>query len=299
MTVQTQLGHDAHAHPLDVYTGCSGLLATEADAGDGHGPGQNLYTLITAQYTDGGAAGGVPALTGSTRVQLQPKSKEAEHFSAQSGVTVNDRATARAGKRLGDVDHNDWVGYGPVDLRNVGSVTLGVTNGGLGGTIELRTGSPTGTLIGTAAIGSTGGWDNLVSPTVTLTNKPTGTTTLYAKFVNAAQSGGTPDLLALDWLRFNGAGVKQEPGGTLSLTANPASGTGTLNTTLTATATAPSGQSITDYAWDFGDNSAITHGATLRSIAHNYPRKGTYTARVTTTYTSGETRSINLTVTVN
>ena len=70
VTVQTQLGHDSHAHPLDVYTGCSGLLATEADAGDGHGPGQNLYTLITAQYTDGGAAGGVPALTGSTRVAV-------------------------------------------------------------------------------------------------------------------------------------------------------------------------------------------------------------------------------------
>ena len=108
-----------------------------------------------------------------------------------------------------------------MDLRNVGSVTLGVTNGGLGGTIELRTGSPTGTLIGTATIGSTGGWDNLVSPTVTLTNKPTGTTTLYAKFVNAAQVGGTPDLLALDWLRFNGAGVKQEPGGTLSAGREP------------------------------------------------------------------------------
>ncbi|MCG5473059.1 ThuA domain-containing protein [Micromonospora sp. LAH09] len=299
VTVQTQLGHDSHAHPLDVYTGCSGLLATEADAGDGHGPGQNLYTVVTAQYTDGGAAGGVPALTGSTRAQLQPKSKEAEHFTAQSGIIVNDRATARAGKRLGEVDHNDWVAYGPVDLRNVGSVTLGVTNGGLGGTIELRTGSPTGTLIGSAAIGSTGGWDNLVSPTVTLTNKPTGTTTLYARFVNAAQVGGTPDLLSLDWLRFNGAGVKQEPGGTLSLAANPANGTAPLTTTLTATATAPSGQSITDYAWDFGDNSAITHGATLRSTTHAYPRKGTFTARVTTTYTSGETRSINLTVTVS
>nr|WP_231931210.1 PKD domain-containing protein [Micromonospora coriariae] len=71
-----------------------------------------------------------------------------------------------------------------------------------------------------------------------------------------------------------------------------------MTTTLTATATAPSGQSITDYAWDFGDNSAVRHGATLRSTTHAYPRKGTFTARVTTTYTSGETRSINLTITV-
>ncbi|MEK8105620.1 PKD domain-containing protein [Micromonospora sp. M12] len=55
---------------------------------------------------------------------------------------------------------------------------------------------------------------------------------------------------------------------------------------------------MTEYAWDFGDNSAITHGATLRSTAHVYARKGTFTARVTVTYTSGETRSLNLTITV-
>ncbi|MGC4746072.1 PKD domain-containing protein [Micromonospora sp. DT201] len=82
----------------------------------------------------------------------------------------------------------------------------------------------------------------------------------------------------------------------LSLAANPTGGTAPLTTTLTATATAPSGQSITDYAWDFGDNSAISHGATPRSASHSYPRKGTFTARVTVTYTSGETRSLNLTI---
>jgi cytochrome c len=84
----------------------------------------------------------------------------------------------------------------------------------------------------------------------------------------------------------------------LSLAANPTGGTAPLTTTLTATATAPSGQGITDYTWDFGDNSAITHGATLRSTAHTYSRKGTFTARVTVTYTSGETRSLNLSITV-
>ncbi|MFF4874686.1 MULTISPECIES: PKD domain-containing protein [unclassified Micromonospora] len=99
--------------------------------------------------------------------------------------------------------------------------------------------------------------------------------------------------------QYRDSGSKKEPGGTLALAASPGSGTAPLTTTLTATATAPSGQSITDYAWDFGDNSAVTHGATLRSTGHGYPRKGTFTARVTVTYTSGETRSANLTITVN
>ncbi|MEV1143861.1 ThuA domain-containing protein [Micromonospora sp. NPDC049799] len=300
VVVQTQLGHDAHAHPLDIYTGCSGVLATEADAGDGHGPGQNLYTVVTAQYTDGGGSGGAPALIGSTRSQLQPKSKEAEHLSSSSGVTVFDRSTARAGKRVGDIDHNEWVAYGPVNLRNIGSVTVGASSAGTGGDVEFRVGSPTGTLLGKATISPTGSYDSVVSPTVTLTNKPTGTFTLYVKFVNAAQpTSGTPDLMALDWLRFNGAGVKQEPSGTLSASATPTTGNAPLSVNLTATATAGSGQTITDYAWDFGDNSAVVHGTTLSSTSHSYTRKGTFTARVTVTYSTGESRSANLTVTVS
>jgi PKD repeat protein len=53
VVVQTQLGHDSHTHPLDNYVGCSGLALTESNGGDGHGPGQNLYTVLTAQYPDG------------------------------------------------------------------------------------------------------------------------------------------------------------------------------------------------------------------------------------------------------
>jgi PKD repeat protein len=299
VSVQTQLGHDSHAHPLDVYPGCSGVLLTEADAGDGHGPGQNLYTVVTAQYTDGGGAGGVPALVGSTKAQLQAKSKEAEHFTSQSGVAVFDRSTARAGKRLGDIDHNDWIAFSPVNLKNIASVTVGASSGGLGGDVEFRAGSPTGTLLGKATIGSTGSYDNVVSPTVTLTNKPTGTFDLYVKFVNANQGTSTQDLLALDWLRFNGAGVKQEPGGTLSATATPATGTASLAVAFAATTTVGTGQTISDYSWDFGDNSAVVHGASLTSTSHTYTRRGSYTARVTVTYGDGQTRSANLAVSVS
>ncbi|CAM5360897.1 Sugar-binding protein OS=Streptomyces griseus subsp. griseus (strain JCM 4626 / NBRC) OX=455632 GN=SGR_924 PE=4 SV=1 [Streptomyces griseus subsp. griseus] len=53
VVVQSQLGHDTHLHPLDNYTGCTGEIIT--DAGDSHGPGQNLYYGITAQYEDRGA----------------------------------------------------------------------------------------------------------------------------------------------------------------------------------------------------------------------------------------------------
>jgi PKD repeat protein len=299
VSVQTQLGHDSHAHPLDVYPGCSGVLLTEADAGDGHGPGQNLYTVVTAQYTDGGGAGGTPALVGSTKAQLQAKNKEAEHFTGQSGISVFDRPAARAGKRLGDIDHNEWISFAPVNLKNIGSITVGASSGGLGGDVEFRAGSPTGTLLGKATISPTGSYDNVVSPTVALANKPTGTFELYVKFVNANQGTSTQDLVALDWLRFNGAGVKQEPGGTLTASATPATGTKPLAVSFAATATAGSGVTISDYSWDFGDNAAVVHGPTLTSTSHTYTVAGSYTARVTVTYSTGETRASTLAVTVS
>jgi glucose/arabinose dehydrogenase/PKD repeat protein/type 1 glutamine amidotransferase len=295
VVTQTQLGHDSHTHPLDNYTGCSGVLVTDSGAGDGHGPGQNLYTVVAAQYTDGGATG-VPALVGSTIVELQNRVKEAEHFDAQSGgVQILDRATAHAGKRLGDIDNNEWISFGPVSLRGIGSVTVGLTNGGLGGTIEFRNGSPTGTLLGTLNVTSTGGYDNLVSPTVNLTNPGT-TFNLYLVFKNAAQVGGTPDLLALDWLRFNGAGVKQETGGTVTAGGTPASGTAPLTVAFTGSATPGPGRTITGYSWDFGDNTAVSSTA---NVSHAYPRRGVYTARLTVTDSAGAAMSSNVTVTVN
>ncbi|GFJ82268.1 ThuA domain-containing protein [Phytohabitans houttuyneae] len=294
VVVQTQLGHDSHTHPLDNYTGCGGVAVTDASAGDGHGPGQNLYVVLTAQYTDGGSAG-VPALVGSTLSELQVKNKEAEHFDGAGGVQVLDRTTARAGKRLGDIDHGDWISFGPVNLAGIASVTVGATSGSTGGAIEFRAGSPTGQLLGRATIANTGGWDGLVSPTATLT-RPAGTFTLYAVFVNPAQVGGTPDLMSLDWLRFNGAGVKQETGAVVTARATPATGTAPLAVAFISTITPPAGRTITDQAWDFGDNSPVVHAA---STSHTYTRRGTYTAWLSTTDNTGATTSASVSVTVS
>ncbi|SNT41021.1 PKD domain-containing protein [Asanoa hainanensis] len=294
VVVQTLLGHDAHAHPLDNYVGCSGTLVTESGGGDGHGPGANLYQLVSAQYTDAGATGGIPALTGSTQIALQPRSTEAEHFDAQSGVSILDRPAAQAGRRLGDLDNGDWINLGPVNLTGISGVTVGASSGGTGGTIEFRAGSATGTLLGTATINSTGGYDNLISPTVALTN-PGGTFPLYLRFVKAGQTGD-PDIMALDWLRFNGRGVKVETGATLTVSATPSSGTRPLTVAFTSTSTAPPGRTIVDREWKFGDNTASVHAATA---SHVYSRAGTYTAWLTLTDSVGATHSSSVTITVS
>ncbi|MEV4809003.1 ThuA domain-containing protein [Micromonospora avicenniae] len=294
VVVQTQLGHDSHTHPMDNYIGCSGVALTETNGGDGHGPGQNLYTVLTAQYTDGGATG-APELVGSTKAELQIRSKEAEHFDGQSGIQVLDRPTASAGKRIGDIDTGDSISFGPVNLRGIDSVTLGVVSGSDGGDVEFRADSPTGELLGRATISGTGGWDNVVSPTVELTD-PGRTITLHLVFRNPDQTGGTPDLMALDWLRFNGAGVREQTDATISATATPSTGTAPLPVRFDGTASPAAGRTIVDHAWDFGDNTSVVHAA---STSHTYARAGTYTARLTVTDSLGATMASTVVVTVN
>ena len=50
------------------------------------------------------------------------------------------------GLSLGFVEDGDYVSYKPVSLKDVTAMRFRVASAGAGGTIEVRTGSPTGTL---------------------------------------------------------------------------------------------------------------------------------------------------------
>ncbi|MGW6054522.1 ThuA domain-containing protein [Streptomyces sp. NPDC055189] len=288
VVVQSQLGHDAHLHPLDNYTGCAGEIVT--DAGDSHGPGQNLYYGITAQYEDKGASG-VPALTGSSSLTLRTSFREAEHRTAtggaHGGVDTGERADASGGKRLIEIEDGDWVSFDPVNLKGVDSVTVGASSGGLGGDIEFRAGSPTGKLLGKVSVPRTGGWSNFISPTAQLAPQD-GTTKLYAVFTNPEWSADKEDLLSVDWLHFNGPGVEKKTGAKVTVKAAPADGTAPLAVKLTSTVKLPEGRTAASYHWDFGDN-AKPSGTESGSAEHTYARAGTYTAHLTVTDDKGDT----------
>ncbi|WRZ76338.1 ThuA domain-containing protein [Streptomyces sp. NBC_01237] len=288
VVVQSQLGHDTHLHPLDNYTGCTGEIVT--DAGDSHGPGQNLYYGITAQYEDKGAPG-APALTGSTSLTLRTTFREAEHFTAtggtHDGVVVGSRADASGGKRLTEIEDGDWIALDPVSLKGIGSVTVGAASGGIGGSVEFRAGSPAGRLLGTVNVPNTGGWGSVVSPTTALKD-PGGTTKLYAVFTNPEWSSEKADLFAVDWLHFNGPGVEKRPGTNVTVKAAPATGTAPLTVALSSAVVPVAGREIASYHWDFGDNAAPA-GAEGASAKHTYGRKGAYTARLTVTDDKGDT----------
>ncbi|MEU8608709.1 ThuA domain-containing protein [Actinoplanes sp. NPDC048791] len=207
--VNPALGHDDHQHETTDYPGCSGTIAT--DLLGGHPDGANLYYVLRARYTDDGGAGGASPLTGYAQAVLQPKHKQAEYYSSQSGVRVVEQAAAESGKRIGDVSNNDWVAFSPMSLSGITSVSYRVSSPNSGGSIELRAGSPTGTLLATTPVPNTGGWDNYQSTPAVNTTALAGSQTLYMVFKGSATS-----LFDVDSFTFGGSGVgtgAPDPGG--------------------------------------------------------------------------------------
>ncbi|MFC6023412.1 ThuA domain-containing protein [Plantactinospora solaniradicis] len=201
------LGHDDHAHETTDYPGCSGTIST--DLLGGHPDGANLFYVLNARYTDNGGAGGAAPLTGTGQAILQPKHKQAEYYTSQSGIRVVDQAGAESGKRVGDIANNDWVAFTPMSLSGITNVSYRLSSPSGGGSIELRADSPTGTLLATTPVPSTGGWDNYQSTTPVNVAALTGTHPLYLVF-----KGSTSNWFDLDSHTFGGTGVGSGSGNT-------------------------------------------------------------------------------------
>ncbi|WUR57601.1 ThuA domain-containing protein [Micromonospora chokoriensis] len=173
------LGHDSHGHQLGSVQGCSGVIQTSADGE--HDTAANIFGIIDAEYTDLGG-GGQPALTTHTQAVLQPRVRQAEHFGDSSGVQIVAGAAGHGGAAVGYIDNNDWISFRPYNLTGVQSFSarVGAPAGG-GGTLELRVDSPTGPLVGSATVTSTGGYATFATVTGGITAL-TGTRTLFLVF---------------------------------------------------------------------------------------------------------------------
>ncbi|PZG02396.1 ThuA domain-containing protein [Micromonospora deserti] len=121
---------------------------------------------------------GTPPPTGNTTVQ-------AEAFSAASGVTPFTKTGANGGQTLGYIDPGDWAAYQGVDLTGVTSFRARIVSGGPGGTIQVRTGSTTGTVLGSVAVPNTGSWTSFADVTTALAGVPSGPQTLYLTFTGS------------------------------------------------------------------------------------------------------------------
>jgi glucose/arabinose dehydrogenase len=184
------LGHDSHGHPITSKNGCSGTLTVPVDGE--HDTAANLYAVFDAEYTDRGA-NGQPALTTHAQNRLQPAHRQAEHYSTQSGTTLFTKAAAEGGRTVGDITNGDWIAFQPYALAGFTRFSARVSSGGVGGTLTVRAGSATGTVLGSVAVPNTGGWETFVNVSGALSGAPAGSTTLYLTF-----SGGAGALFDVD-----------------------------------------------------------------------------------------------------
>jgi hypothetical protein len=155
---------DGLAVQITSKTGCTGTITIPVDGE--HDSAANIYGVIDASYTDNGG------LTSRSVRTLQPKHRQGEHWSSTSGVQIAAHAAAEGGSTAGYIENNDWIAFTPYRLNNATQFTARVSSAGAGGTIEVRTGSATGTLLGSVAVPVTGSWETFTTVTANTSGAP-------------------------------------------------------------------------------------------------------------------------------
>ncbi|WP_330447818.1 ThuA domain-containing protein [Streptomyces anulatus] len=152
------------------------------------------------------AAGAVEADCGAGGPGPDPggDSAEAEAYTSSSGVQSAAHGSASGGATLGYIDHGDWAGYSSLDTAGATALTARVSSAGAGGTIEVRSGSATGPLLGSADVAPTGGWETFTEVTTALT---AGTGPLFLRF-----TGGAGALFDVDRITLTRAPATEDEG---------------------------------------------------------------------------------------
>jgi type 1 glutamine amidotransferase len=173
------------------------------------GSGRSFYTgggHTQASYSDtafrahllGGIryAAGVATANCSAGTR-SPQTVEGEAYTSGSGVQVANHTPASGGKTVGYIENGDWAGYSSASTTGRTGFSARVSSAGSGGTIQVRSGSQTGPLLGSVAVPVTGNWDTFVTVSTTLNG--TGTGALFLVF-----TGGGGFLFDVDTATLTG-----------------------------------------------------------------------------------------------
>jgi len=287
--VEYILGHDEHGHPLSETTGCSGVIRTARDGG--HDAGANLFGVLHASYTDSAPIPGLPGLTGEAEVILQPRHRQAEHWSGFQGVQTVSDPGAEGGIRVGYVDNGDWVSFRPYNMTGITGFSLRAASGGPGGDVTVRAGSPDGPVVaGPVHVPNTGDYGNWRTFGPVPVTDPGASTELFLVFTG---SGG--GLFDVDSFTLHGTGAASNTVPVVAASGQPTQGGAPLTVTFHATAEDADGDELT-YAWDFTSDGTVD--ATTLDAMHTYTEPGTHTATFTATDARGLSATARVTVTV-
>jgi glucosylceramidase len=150
------------------------------------------YTLpgfAAATFTWTGTQTGIPAQSATQQIQ-------GVSYSSQSGLEVEEASDVTGSYDLGYVTDGAYALYKNVDFgASVSKVNVRTASGGNGGTLEFHLDSATGSLLGTATLPVTGGYQTWVTVNAPITGA-SGVHTLYLVFHG---SGGIANV---NWFQF-------------------------------------------------------------------------------------------------
>ena len=280
-------GGNAHVHPGVNENGCVGSF--EAPADSGHEKNAVIALVVTATYTDdGGSGGAAPPLLGADTHRLNPNQIQAEHFNAQSGVTIEDRVGAEGGRRTASSAPGDWIYFDPVSLKGIDQLRIRYTAACAGGLVELRLDAPDGPLVGTADLVTSGGAN--VAGEVTTAIDPAADDAPHRLYLVYAQRPGGPtdNLFELDELTFVGRGVATDAAPSAAIQADRTSGSIPLTVNFTGVGNDPEGTELS-YEWDFQSDGTVD--ATTKDAAHTYTTVGVHNATLKVSDAGGRSRT--------
>jgi hypothetical protein len=174
-----------------------------------------LGVALTGALVTGGLAAASGSASAATTVTVQ-----AESYAAQSGAQLEPTADTGGGQNVGYLANGDWLRYDNVDLGAAGAITLGArvaSDSGTTGTIQVRTGSATGTVLASIPVVSTGGWQTWTTSTAVANTHPTGAQTVFLT-MTSAQAGNFANL---NWFSVTSAGGTTPPTPTPTGTSGP------------------------------------------------------------------------------
>jgi glucose/arabinose dehydrogenase/PKD repeat protein len=122
---------------------------------------------------------------------------EGEAFTSQSGVQAAGHAGASGGATLGYIENGDWAAYSGVNTAGAKNFSARISSAGAGGVIQVRSGSQTGTLLGSVTVPVTGDWENFQTVSTTLSGNTSGP--LFLTF-----TGGAGSLFDIDTFTISG-----------------------------------------------------------------------------------------------
>ena len=160
-------------------------------------PTRRTKVVLGVSVTAALVASGVAVTTASAdETPVPANAVEAESFAAQSGVRTENTADSGGGKNSAYLASGDWMRFDGVEVGAAVSARIASDNAA-GGSIELRAGTPTGTVLATIPVAKTGGWQKWVTKTASATG------TGKQNVVAVLKSNHAADFVNINWFTFS------------------------------------------------------------------------------------------------